>query len=78
MTLSGRLVPVAMLAALLRMVAPAPAAAQLVVGDTETAQRLGCLELDEEDLALCSFVCLSKYDFGPYLRETLDSIEREG
>jgi len=50
----------------------------LVVGDTETAQRLGCLELDEEDLALCSFVCLSKYDFGPYLRETLDSIEREG
>ena len=50
----------------------------LVVGDTETAQQLGCLELDEEDLALCSFVCLSKYDFGPLLRETLESIERNG
>lgn len=50
----------------------------LVVGDTETAQRLGCLELDEEDLALCSFVCLSKYDFGPILRENLDAIERDG
>lgn len=50
----------------------------ILVGDTETAQRLGCLELDEEDLALCSFVCLSKYDFGPVLRETLDSIERDG
>ncbi len=50
----------------------------LVVGDTETAERLGCLELDEEDLALCSFVCLSKYDFGPLLRESLDRIERTG
>lgn len=50
----------------------------LVVGDTETAQQLGCLELDEEDLALCSFVCLSKYDFGPLLRETLELIERNG
>ncbi|NND37922.1 MAG: Na(+)-translocating NADH-quinone reductase subunit A [Gammaproteobacteria bacterium] len=50
----------------------------ILVGDTDTAQELGCLELDEEDLALCSFVCLSKYDFGPILRETLDTIEREG
>lgn len=50
----------------------------ILVGDTETAQRLGCLELDEEDLALCSFVCQSKYDFGPLLRETLDHIERHG
>ena len=29
----------------------------LIVGDTDSAQALGCLELDEEDLALCSFVC---------------------
>lgn len=50
----------------------------ILVGDTDTAQQLGCLELDEEDLALCSFVCLSKYDFGPILRETLDTIERDG
>jgi len=50
----------------------------ILVGDTDTAQQLGCLELDEEDLALCSFVCLSKYDFGPSLRETLDTIQRDG
>jgi len=50
----------------------------LVVGDTEMAQQLGCLELDEEDLALCSFVCPSKYEFGPALRETLTRIEKEG
>jgi Na+-transporting NADH:ubiquinone oxidoreductase subunit A len=50
----------------------------LVVGDTERARQLGCLELDEEDLALCSFVCPSKYDYGPVLRETLTLIEKEG
>jgi len=50
----------------------------LVVRDTETAQQLGCLELDEEDLALCSFVCPGKHDFGPILRENLDHILREG
>jgi Na+-transporting NADH:ubiquinone oxidoreductase subunit A len=50
----------------------------LLVGDTERAQELGCLELDEEDLALCSFVCPSKYEYGPALRETLTLIEREG
>jgi len=36
----------------------------LIVGDTETAQKLGCLELDEEDLALCTFVCPGKYEYG--------------
>jgi Na+-transporting NADH:ubiquinone oxidoreductase subunit A len=50
----------------------------LIVGDTEQAQELGCLELDEEDLALCTFVCPSKYDYGPLLRETLTTIEQEG
>jgi Na+-transporting NADH:ubiquinone oxidoreductase subunit A len=50
----------------------------LVVGDTEMARQLGCLELDEEDLALCSFVCPSKYDFGSALREVLTRIEKEG
>ncbi len=29
----------------------------LLVGDTDVAQKLGCLELDEEDLALCTFAC---------------------
>lgn len=44
----------------------------------ERAEQLGCLELDEEDLALCSFVCPGKNDFGAALRATLDRIEREG
>jgi Na+-transporting NADH:ubiquinone oxidoreductase subunit A len=50
----------------------------LITGDTEQAQLLGCLELDEDDLALCSFVCPGKYEFGPMLRENLTRIEREG
>lgn len=50
----------------------------LIVGDTEQAQALGCLELDEEDLALCTFVCPGKYEFGPILRERLTQIELEG
>ncbi len=50
----------------------------LLVGDIESAIELGCLELDEEDLALCSFVCPSKHDFGIVLREVLDRIQYEG
>jgi len=49
----------------------------IVVGDTETAVALGCLELDEQDLALCSFVCPSKYDYGPALRSVLDQVRKE-
>ncbi|GHT96363.1 Na(+)-translocating NADH-quinone reductase subunit A [Betaproteobacteria bacterium] len=50
----------------------------LVAGDTEMAQKLGCLELDEEDLALCSCVCAGKYEYGPILRDALTRIEKEG
>ena len=50
----------------------------LIVGDTEEAQALGCLELDEEDLALCTFVCPGKYEYGPLLRDSLTKIELEG
>jgi len=50
----------------------------LIVGDTEQAQLLGCLELDEEDLALCTFVCAGKYEYGPILRDNLTRIEKEG
>jgi Na+-transporting NADH:ubiquinone oxidoreductase subunit A len=49
----------------------------LVTGDAERAEALGCLELDEEDLALCSFACPSKFDYGPLLRAALERIERE-
>ena len=50
----------------------------LIVGDTETAQALGCLELDEEDLGLCTYVCPGKYEFGPILRDNLTQIELDG
>lgn len=50
----------------------------LLAGDTDSAQALGCLELDEEDLALCTFVCPGKYEYGPVLREVLTKIEQEG
>ncbi|OUS29311.1 NADH:ubiquinone reductase (Na(+)-transporting) subunit A [Gammaproteobacteria bacterium 45_16_T64] len=50
----------------------------LIVGDTVGAQELGCLELDEEDVALCSYVCPGKYEYGPILRDNLMRIEREG
>ncbi len=50
----------------------------LIVGDRDMARQLGCLELDEEDLALCTFVCPGKYDYAPLLREALNRIEKEG
>lgn len=57
---------------------PAPLFRALAVRDTDQAQALGCLELDEEDLALSSFVCPAKYDYGDLLRINLSQIEREG
>jgi Na+-transporting NADH:ubiquinone oxidoreductase subunit A len=50
----------------------------MLVGDVERAEELGALELDEEDLALCTFVCHSKIDYGPVLRRNLEIIENEG
>ncbi|MEZ6048399.1 MAG: Na(+)-translocating NADH-quinone reductase subunit A [Planctomycetaceae bacterium] len=50
----------------------------IIIGDTEDAKALGCLELDEEDLALCTFVCPGKYEYGPLLRSCLVQIEKEG
>jgi len=50
----------------------------LMSNDSETALQLGCLELIEEDLALCTFVCPGKNDYGPRLRRCLTHIEAEG
>ena len=50
----------------------------LLVGDLEMAINLGCLELDEEDIALCTYACPGKYEFGPVLRDVLTQIEKEG
>jgi Na+-transporting NADH:ubiquinone oxidoreductase subunit A len=55
-----------------------PLVRALLIGDTDQAQALGALELDEEDLALCSFICPGKNDYGSVLRVNLDQIEREG
>lgn len=49
----------------------------LVVGDLDSAIKLGALELEEEDLALCTYVCPGKYEFGPILRNNLTRIEKE-
>ena len=57
---------------------PAMLLRNVVLMDTEKIQDLGGLELDEEDLSLCSYVCPGKYDFGSLLRAGLTKIEVEG
>ena len=55
-----------------------PLMKSLIVGDVERAIELGCLELDEEDIALCTYACPGKHEYGPVLRELLSNIEKEG
>jgi Na+-transporting NADH:ubiquinone oxidoreductase subunit A len=55
-----------------------PLMKSLLVGDLESAINLGCLELDEDDVALCTYACPGKYEFGPVLRDVLTQIEKEG
>ena len=50
----------------------------LLTEDTEAAQQLGALELDEEDIGLLTFVCPTKLEYGPYLRKCLTTIEKDG
>ncbi|MEL7058890.1 MAG: Na(+)-translocating NADH-quinone reductase subunit A [Acidobacteriota bacterium] len=59
-------------------IVPVPLLRALVVQDVERAEALGVLELDEADIALCSFVCPSKNDYGVHLRDVLTTIEKEG
>lgn len=49
----------------------------LIVEDMDVAIALGALELSEEDLALCTYVCPGKYEYGPILRANLERIEKE-
>jgi Na+-transporting NADH:ubiquinone oxidoreductase subunit A len=49
----------------------------LATGDIERAEALGVLELDEEDLALATFVDPGKTEWGPLLREMLERIRKE-
>jgi len=50
----------------------------LLVMDTDQAQALGAMELDEEDLGLVGFACPAKYEYGIALRDCLAKIEKEG
>ena len=49
----------------------------LVVSDIEMAVDLGMLELVDEDLALCSYVCPSKYDYSSILMDNLNTLYLE-
>ncbi len=49
----------------------------LLVGDVEMAEKLGVLDLGEEDMSVFTFVCVGKYDYGVYLRQILNEIEGE-
>jgi Na+-transporting NADH:ubiquinone oxidoreductase subunit A len=49
----------------------------LSVGDAETASRLGCLEMVEEDLAAVSLACTSGADYGRMLRHVLDELAED-
>jgi Na+-transporting NADH:ubiquinone oxidoreductase subunit A len=73
------IVPIGMYERVMPMdVLPTPMLRALVMQDVERAEELGCLELDEEDLALCTFVDPGKTDFGPHLRQVLDTLRTEG
>ena len=50
----------------------------LIVSDTQMAQSLGCLELDEDDVGLYTYVCVGKHEYGRILRDNLTTIEKEG
>ncbi len=77
---SGRaMVPIGMYERIMPMdIMPSFLLRALYVGDIERSEELGCLELAEEDLALCTFVCPGKTDWGPKLRDVLTTIEKEG
>jgi len=72
------MIPVGQFEALMPLdILPTQLLRALVTGDIVTAMQLGCLELDEEDLALCTFACPGKYEYGPILRDNLTRIEQE-
>lgn len=53
---------------------PVPLMRALQVGDSETARRLGCLALVEEDVAILSRLCTSGSDYTILLRQVLDDL----
>ncbi|MEX0707384.1 MAG: NADH:ubiquinone reductase (Na(+)-transporting) subunit A [Woeseia sp.] len=59
-------------------VPPMPLLRALLSEDAEQAEQFGCLGLAEEDLALCTYICASRNDYGAALRAALNAIERDG
>ncbi len=57
---------------------PTHVAKSIVMGDIENALKLGVIELDEEDVAVMTYACSGKNDYGIKLRELLTTIEKEG
>ncbi len=53
-------------------------AKSILAEDVKEMEQLGILEVDEEEMALCSYICLSKTDFGAIVRKGLDLLEKEG
>jgi Na+-transporting NADH:ubiquinone oxidoreductase subunit A len=49
----------------------------ILVNDIDKMEQLGIYELDEEDLALCEFVCTSKTPVTKILRDGLRSLRKE-
>ena len=73
------IVPVGVYETLMPMdILATPLLKSLVIGDSDQAQLLGCLELDEEDMSLFTFADPGKHDFAPVLRANLTKIEKEG
>ncbi|GIR41372.1 MAG: hypothetical protein CM15mP51_21520 [Porticoccaceae bacterium] len=56
---------------------PVPLLKALIVRDTEMAQNLGCLELDEEDMGLYTYVCVGKHEYGSMLRDNLHRLRKK-
>lgn len=70
------ILPMAALDAALPFATPAvPLMRALATGDVETAERLGCRHLVEEDMARLSHLCTSGSDYGRLLRRVLDEME---
>lgn len=73
---AGPVIPTASLDRALAPDIPAvPLARALMAGDGEMAQRLGCLDLVEDDVALMAFACPGKSDYGAALRAILAAVE---
>jgi len=49
----------------------------IMIGDIELMENLGIYEVDEEDFALCEYVCTSKTAVQQIVREGLELIEQE-